>query len=417
MVRVYSPPVGKYIIPAPPPREYPSEQHAEEALHAWTRDHSYNLSKQKPKTNTNGEVVARLFECDKAGWPKNTRNIKPQDRKRGARRSKRIGCGMRIKIVAVDESNPTGSWKIVYTRDGSQTHNHSPSVDVRIHAAHRQRGAQVSSNASQQSTASLIEVQTAAGVSTQKVMATMLLTDPSSLVIPKDISNTKSAMRSKLLAQGTSIEVLLAKLKEHNFYHDYEVDQRTNRLLYLMWAHPETTALARHFMDLLLLDYTYKTNRYRLPLLNAVILTGMNTLLPLAQIWLPGEAEPDFNWALAKLRKLLDDNSISSPRVTITDRDLACTNATETIFPESAKVLCRWHIRRNVLAQAQKRFGQTTVQTSDVCRKKSKNSIDTDKFMAKFDDTVNSATESEFMERSTQLVQMSSSMGEYLDRV
>ncbi|KAE9030956.1 hypothetical protein PR001_g11134 [Phytophthora rubi] len=66
MVRVYNPAAGKYIIPAPPPRESPSEQHAEDALHAWTRDHCYNLSKQKPKKNANGEVVARLFECDKA---------------------------------------------------------------------------------------------------------------------------------------------------------------------------------------------------------------------------------------------------------------------------------------------------------------------------------------------------------------
>ncbi|KAE9053455.1 hypothetical protein PF005_g33643 [Phytophthora fragariae] len=43
-----------------------------------------------------------------------------------------------------------------------------------------------------------------------------------------------------------------------------------------MWAHPETTKLARCFMGLLVLDCTYKTNKYRLPLLDAIVVTGMN---------------------------------------------------------------------------------------------------------------------------------------------
>ncbi|KAE8905933.1 hypothetical protein PF005_g10839 [Phytophthora fragariae] len=33
-MRVYNAAAGKYIIPAPPQREFPSEQHAEDALHA-----------------------------------------------------------------------------------------------------------------------------------------------------------------------------------------------------------------------------------------------------------------------------------------------------------------------------------------------------------------------------------------------
>jgi len=44
------------------------------------------------------------------------------------------------------------------------------------------------------------------------------------------------------------------------------------------------------------------------------------------------------------------------PSVIITDRDLACMNAIEKIFPTSRHFLCRWHIRKNILAQCKKIF-------------------------------------------------------------
>jgi hypothetical protein len=115
-------------------------------------------------------------------------------------------------------------------------------------------------------------------------------------------------------------------------------------------------------MDLLILDCTYKTNRFQMPLLNAIILTGMNTVLPFAQVWLPGESEPDFTRALSQLKTLMIKNDIPLPRVIGTDRDLACTNAPEAVFPLPDKLLCRWHIRRNVLVQAKKKIG--TIQNS-----------------------------------------------------
>jgi hypothetical protein len=60
----------------------------------------------------------------------------------------------------------------------------------------------------------LIELQTAAGVSTAKIHATMLLDDSGSLVIPKDISNAKRAARSELLATRTSNEAIFELLKQ-----------------------------------------------------------------------------------------------------------------------------------------------------------------------------------------------------------
>jgi hypothetical protein len=86
----------------------------------------------------------------------------------------------------------------------------------------------------------------------------MLLTDPDSLATPKDISNAKSAARRQKLASLTSTEALIEDLKKHGFHYALETDSLTGRLKYLMWAHPSTTELAQHFMDILVLDCTYK---------------------------------------------------------------------------------------------------------------------------------------------------------------
>lgn len=269
-------------------------------------------------------------------------------------RSKSINCKMRIRIVAVDPGQPSGSWRIAYTRDGSHTHNHPPSFDVRVHVAHRQRDARRTTQVELTQT-DLVSVQSEAGVSTSRIYATMLARDEDTLVIPKDITNAKGKARSEILASSTTVKALFELLEAMNFHYSYEVDS-ANRLQYLLWAPLETTNLARYFMGILVIVCTYKTKKYRMPLFNAIIVTGMNTVLPLAQIWIPGETEPDYTWALSKLRDLLVANSIPMPRVILTDRELACTNATETVFPMSAKLLCQWHINRNVLAQAQKKI-------------------------------------------------------------
>ncbi|KAE8912714.1 hypothetical protein PF002_g24175 [Phytophthora fragariae] len=183
-------PKKKYIIEPPPTLTYPSEAEAEDALHEWTKQHSFNVSRKLVVKDAEGRVVERGFACDRAGRPKNTRSLSDADRTRKMRGSKAIGCPMRIKIVALSSCDPVGPWKIAYTRDGSREHNHPPSFDVRVHVAHRQRDAQRLAQV-HLTQSNLMSVQADAGVSTSRIHATMLATDKNTVVIPKDISNAK----------------------------------------------------------------------------------------------------------------------------------------------------------------------------------------------------------------------------------
>ncbi|OWY92574.1 hypothetical protein PHMEG_00038374 [Phytophthora megakarya] len=238
-----------YTIEPPPQGVHPSVDAAIDAIHKWTQSRRYDVSRQKIERNNDNEIRSVLFACDRSGNPKNTRRIREEDRVRTLRVSKRMGCPMRIKIVAIDRYNTTGTWEIVYTRDGSPTHNHPPSLDVRVHTGYGQRSVQQNCGQAISSANELVALQTEAGIPVSRIYSTLLLlANTNSLAIPKDIANTEDVWRREMLATDTAIEVLFRQLSDHGFRYKYEIESDSNpRLMYLR-AHPQTLELSCHYM-------------------------------------------------------------------------------------------------------------------------------------------------------------------------
>lgn len=69
-----------------------------------------------------------------------------------------------------------------------------------------------------------------------------------------------------------------------------------------------------------------------MPLLNIVGVTGMNTMIHIAQVFMVGETEPDYAWALQQFIQLQSRFEIPLPQVFLVDRDLALLNALESVF-------------------------------------------------------------------------------------
>ncbi|RAW21501.1 hypothetical protein PC110_g22057 [Phytophthora cactorum] len=126
-------------------------------------------------------------------------------------------------------------------------------------------------------------------------------------------------------------------------------------------------------------------------------MANMNTVLPIAQCWLPGEAEEDFTWALTKLQQLMVATEVGQPSVVIADRDQACMNAIGHLFPEVSSLVCRWHMNRNVLAKT-RTVGQVEIVNPVLSQDKYENTVATDYFMELFYIAVDSSTETAFEE-------------------
>ncbi|KAG3062387.1 hypothetical protein PI125_g24544 [Phytophthora idaei] len=227
----------RVVIPPPPQAVYPSPDLAEEALHQWTKDYGFNLSRRRVRytDEEDRKVWARNYECGRTGCPKNTHHLTEETRTRTMRGSERSSCPMRIALHAVSKKDTDGPWKIVHTAR-SYHHNHEPSRDIRVHAAIRSRAARASREQACVTTSDLVELQTAAGVAVSTIQDTVLGADPNSLVLAKDIANTKSALRRRELASHTLIEALFQNLRQHNFFHKWRVNPETNELTHLIWA-------------------------------------------------------------------------------------------------------------------------------------------------------------------------------------
>ncbi|XP_028051977.1 PKS-NRPS hybrid synthetase CHGG_01239-like [Camellia sinensis] len=102
------------------------------------------------------------------------------------------------------------------------------------------------------------------------------------------------------------------------------------------------------------MDCTYKTNRYRLPLLEIVGVTSTEMTFSVAFAYLQYKRADNYAWVLATLRDVMDGFVV--PTVIVTDRELALMNAIQKIFPSGKHLLCHWHISKNVLTKCKKMF-------------------------------------------------------------
>ncbi|KAG9857936.1 hypothetical protein KCU98_g490, partial [Aureobasidium melanogenum] len=112
---------------APPERRFPSFEAAIEFGNQWSRENGFDLvriNKGKQGRNPQGVTYKFLWECKRHGKPANTRKLTPDRRQRAARGSVRIGCRMRIVLVAVEPQVPQGEWQIRHC--GRNGHNHGP---------------------------------------------------------------------------------------------------------------------------------------------------------------------------------------------------------------------------------------------------------------------------------------------------
>ena len=104
------------------------------------------------------------------------------------------------------------------------------------------------------------------------------------------------------------------------------------------------------FPYVVLIDSTYKTNKYKMPLVEFVGMTSAGKNFNIAYCFAVREDKPAYTWMLHGLGQLMTQ----CPDVVVTENEKALVNALRTVLPSVPHLLCRWHISRNVAAKAMK---------------------------------------------------------------
>ena len=112
--------------------------------------------------------------------------------------------------------------------------------------------------------------------------------------------------------------------------------------------------LTKNYSNIFVMDCTYKTNKYKMPLLDIIGISSFNTSFFSCFVFLQKEEEEDYVWALTKFGKILGIDNY--PLVIVSDRELALMNAIKVVFPRTTNLLCVWHIEKNILVNCKRHF-------------------------------------------------------------
>ena len=314
---------------APPPElQYQTKEEMYASAQKWAKDHGYAISVGH-STTSNGENRT-TYICDRSGaYPERS------DGKLGT--TKITQCPF----------NFTGNF---YKKKGyfqikikDPSHNHPASEDPSFHSVHRRLTTEQINK---------VQALTDAGVPPLKIKTT-LVQESSAPIAPtlNTIYNARNHLRRNQLEGRSPIEALIYEIRKREFYHSVQTSD--SHMTSLFFAHPNSLILAKRFPSIILLDCTYKTNKYKMPLLHFVGVNSSRRNFSIAFCFLPAEKEANYTWALEQLFISMDK---ISPSVMITDNEKALINSISSVFPNTSHHLCTWHISKNIDAKCKNSF-------------------------------------------------------------
>lgn len=306
----------------PPECKYDSREALFQAVNAWAAPRGYAFSTLR-STKKHDRLTVTLG-CDKAR--NQTGSSKERIRLIG---SQRTACPFSI----LAKESVAGKW-IVQHRPSHKflIHNHVPSLGPVEQRAHRKISLSEWGNA-------LITRLTNSGVEPKEILS--ILRKAGVLVNQCDIYNKVAEVRRNAREGLMPVNVLFNQLNEHGYWNkiEHDSDRHVTRLFF---AHPESIDYLRAYPEVIILDCTYKTNQYNMPLLNIVGVDALCTPFCVAFALLSDESETDYTWALNKLLSLYKQYDIQLPSVILTHQCLASMNTAEIVFPSIPTLLCLW---------------------------------------------------------------------------
>ena len=183
------------------------------------------------------------------------------------------------------------------------------------------------------------------------VLTSLKVKNPSSLTTIHQIYSASKRYKKTKRGSATEMQYLMQMLEGDKYVYWHTKDDETLVVKNIFWAHPRAIELFNLFPTIVLIDSTYKTNRYGFPLLEMVGMTSTCLTFSIGFAFMTSEKTHDVAWALKKLKSLIVKEE-NLPQVIVTDKDMALMNVVESVFPTSKQLLCRFHIAKNVSAKA-----------------------------------------------------------------
>lgn len=304
-------------------------------MHALAHSRNFALFIERSDAKKKKKIVIR---CDRGGKFSSTATAR-------STKTKKTDCVYRV----FGKQGADGLWWFD-RQDG--VHNHGPCADIRVHSSarqltedqkqHRQRLAQ-------------------AGVPPKAQLAVLRQEYDGFNAVQPDIHNETQRCRKQFLDGRSNIQALIDVLQQHGFFFRQALNAQ-GHITHLMFVHPSSITIAKAFHSVLLFDCTYKTNKFGLPLLVCTGLTPSNKSYFCCAAFMQQEGEEDYVWALRAVKSMLEPTT--APDIVVSDNEATLLNTKRVVFPNATRVICRWHVNRNIVKKCKREFPASSVAES-----------------------------------------------------
>ena len=187
-------------------------------------------------------------------------------------------------------------------------------------------------------------------VAPKNIMTMLKGRNPDSKTNMKQIYNARQRFKTDVRGELSELQHLLKCCETHKYFHKCRTIGDSTTIQDIFWAHPESIKLFNTFPTVLMMDSTYKTNKYKMSLFEIVGVTSTEESYNVGFAYIANEKEDNFVWALETCKSLLISKETFS-KVIVTDRDKSLMNAVAKVFPNSTALVCRVHVYKNVKAK------------------------------------------------------------------
>jgi hypothetical protein len=154
-----------------------------------------------------------------------------------------------------------------------------------------------------------------------------------------------------MLNGKAATDALLAHLKAHSIHYCPVINEANGRLLRLFIAMPRSIQHLAKNPNVLLMDATYKTNRFNMPLVDTVGIDNCNRTFFISFAFMSSETNKDYKWSTQCNLELyqLYVPTVEGLSIIATNVDAALIKAVHKKFPKAVALLCQWHVQKNIL--------------------------------------------------------------------
>lgn len=299
----------------------------------------------KHKSRKSGAWQRTYYQCDRSG------SYRLWAGKSGiyTTSSKKVKCPFK---ACVSLNQATQSYVLRYLHD---THNHDP-IQEPLGSSRLRLLSQREFGFERLQT--IVENRCRTGQLTAKEIARQIRCEyPEVQITDSDVYFHKRQLRIGQYGAASSTQAFLELLRNSdrifNFEYEYSAE---GKLWRVFWVYHISIEDWRQNLDLLLMDNTYKVNRFDMPLLQVTGITPLHTNFSVAFALAAHEDIPAFTWILTQLRKTALLASIGDPKVIITDFDSALKPSLQDVYPNTQQQVCTWHILKNVILNIRKKW-------------------------------------------------------------